>query len=96
MTKSISSTSHTMLYNENTNIKLRSTINLLVKAKYTEKTVYVMHKPNALLINIALINIIVILGTFMSLGISGSRMIVNGSSNLVEFYVKMGKMNCNL
>ncbi len=37
-----------------------------------------------------------ILGTFMSLGISGSRMIVNGSSNLVEFYVKMGKMNCNL
>jgi len=25
-----------------------------------------------------------------------SRMIVNGSSNLVEFYVKMGKMNCNL
>jgi len=23
-------------------------------------------------------------------------MIVNGSSNLVEFYVKMGKMNCNL
>ena len=85
-----------MLYNENTNIKLRSTINLLVKAKYTEKTVYVMHKPNALLINITLINIIVILGTFMSLGISGSRMIVNGSSNLVEFYVKMGKMNCNL
>ena len=85
-----------MLYNENTNIKLRSTINLLVKAKYTEKTVYVMHKPNALLINIALINIIVILGTFMSRGISGSRMIVNGSSNLVEFYVKMGKMNCNL
>ena len=85
-----------MLYNENTNIKLRSTINLLVKAKYTEKTVYVMHKPNALLINIALINIIVILGTFMSLGISGSRMIVNGSSNLVEFYDKMGKMNCNL
>ncbi len=85
-----------MLYNENPNIKLRSTINLLVKAKYTEKTVYVMHKPNALLINIALINIIVILGTFMSLGISGSRMIVNGSSNLVEFYVKMGKMNCNL
>ena len=85
-----------MLYNENPNIKLRSTINLLVKAKYTEKTVYVMHKPNALLINIALINIIVILGTFMSLGISGSRMIVNGSANLVEFYVKMGKMNCNL
>ena len=85
-----------MLYNENPNIKLRSTINLLVKAKYTEKTVYVMHKPNALLINIALINIIVILGTFMSLGISGSRMIVKGSSNLVEFYVKMGKMNCNL
>ena len=42
-----------MLYNENPNIKLRSTINLLVKAKYTEKTVYVMHKPNALLINIA-------------------------------------------
>ena len=85
-----------MLYNENPNIKLRSTINLLVKAKYTEKTVYVMHKPNALLINIALINIIVILGTFMSLGVRGSRMIVNGSSNLVEFYVKMGKMNCNL
>lgn len=55
-----------------------------------------MHKPNALLINIALINIIVILGTFMSFGISGSIMIVNGSSNLVEFYVKMGKMNCNL
>lgn len=26
----------------------------------------------------------------------GSRMIVNGSSNLGEFYVKMGKMNCNL
>ena len=26
----------------------------------------------------------------------GNRMIVNGSSNLVEFYVKMGKMNCNL
>ena len=25
----------------------------------------------------------------------GNRMIVNGSSNLVEFYVKMGKMNCN-
>ena len=24
-----------------------------------------------------------------------NRMIVNGSSNLVEFYVKMGKMNCN-
>ena len=44
---------YTMLYNENPNIKLRSTINLLVKAKYTEKTVYVMHKPNALLINIA-------------------------------------------
>ena len=85
-----------MLYNENPNIKLCSTINLLVKAKYTEKTVYVMHKPNALLINIALINIIVILGTFMSFGISGSIMIVNGSSNLVEFYVKMGKMNCNL
>lgn len=42
-----------MLYNENPNIKLRSTINLLVKAKYTEKTVYVMHKLNALLINIA-------------------------------------------
>ena len=58
-----------MLYNENPNIKLRSTINLLVKAKYTEKTVYVMHKPNALLINIALINIIVILGTFVALGV---------------------------
>lgn len=26
----------------------------------------------------------------------GNRMIENGSSNLVEFYVKMGKMNCNL
>ena len=26
----------------------------------------------------------------------GSRMIVNGSFNLVEFYVKMGKMNCDL
>jgi len=25
-----------------------------------------------------------------------SRMNVNESSNLVEFYVKMGKMNCNL
>lgn len=25
----------------------------------------------------------------------GSRMIVNGSSNLVEFYVKMGKTNRN-
>lgn len=32
----------------------------------------------------------------MALGISGSRMIVNGSSNLVEFYVKMGKTNRNL
>lgn len=42
-----------MLYNENPNIKLRSATNLLVNAKYTEKTVYVMHKPNALLINIA-------------------------------------------
>ncbi len=36
------------------------------------------------------------LGTFVALGVSGSRMIVNVSSNLVEFYVKMGKMNCNL
>lgn len=32
----------------------------------------------------------------MALGVRESRMIVNGSSNLVEFYVKMGKMNCNL
>ena len=82
-----------MLYNENPNIKLRSTINLLVKAKYTEKT---FGQISFNCCDIALINIIMILGTFMSLGISGSRMIVNGSSNLVEFYVKMGKMNCNL
>ena len=34
-----------------------------------------------------------IMGTFMSLGMSGSRMIVNGSANLVEFYVKIGKTN---
>ena len=32
----------------------------------------------------------------MALGVRGNRMIVNGSSNLVEFCVKMGKMNCNL
>ena len=36
------------------------------------------------------------LGTFVAFDVRGSRMIVNGSSNLVEFYVKMGKMNCNL
>mgnify|MGYP000392607438 CR=1 FL=1 len=36
------------------------------------------------------------LGTFVALGVRGNRMIVNGSFNLVEFYVKMGKMNCNL
>lgn len=36
------------------------------------------------------------LGTFMSLGVRGRGMIVNGSSNLVEFYVKMGKTNRNL
>lgn len=42
-----------MLYNENPNIKFRSATNLLVNAKYTEKTIYVMHIPNTLLINIA-------------------------------------------
>ena len=36
------------------------------------------------------------LGTFVALGVKGSRMIENRSFNLVEFYVKMGKMNCNL
>ena len=35
------------------------------------------------------------LGTFVALGVRGSGMIVNGSFNLGEFYVKMGKTNRN-
>ena len=35
------------------------------------------------------------LGTFVALGVRGSRMIENRSFNLVEFYVKMGKKNRN-
>lgn len=33
------------------------------------------------------------LGTFVALGVRGSRMIDNCSFNLGEFYVKMGKTN---
>ena len=33
------------------------------------------------------------LGTFVALGVRGSRMIENCSINLGEFYVKMGKTN---
>ena len=33
------------------------------------------------------------LGTFVALGVRGSRMIENRSFNLDEFYVKMGKTN---
>jgi hypothetical protein len=36
------------------------------------------------------------LGTFVALGVRGSRMIENYSFNLGEFYVKMGKTNRNL
>jgi hypothetical protein len=36
------------------------------------------------------------LGTFVALGVRGSRMIDNYSFNLGEFYVKMGKTNRNL
>ena len=36
------------------------------------------------------------LGTFVALGVKGSRMIDNCSFNLGEFYVKMGKTNRNL
>ncbi len=36
------------------------------------------------------------LGTFVALGVRGSRMIDNCSFNLGEFYVKMGKTNRNL
>ena len=36
------------------------------------------------------------LGTFVALGVRGSRMIENCSINLGEFYVKMGKTNRNL
>ena len=36
------------------------------------------------------------LGTFVALGVKGSRMIENRSFNLDEFYVKMGKTNRNL
>ena len=35
------------------------------------------------------------LGTFVALGVRGSRMIENCSINLGEFYVKMGKKNRN-
>ena len=35
------------------------------------------------------------LGTFVALGVRGSRMIDNCSFNLGEFYVKMGKTNRN-
>ena len=35
------------------------------------------------------------LGTFVALGVRGSRMIDNCSFNLGEFYVKMGKKNRN-
>ena len=35
------------------------------------------------------------LGTFVALGVKGSRMIENRSFNLGEFYVKMGKTNRN-
>ena len=35
-------------------------------------------------------------GTFVALGVRGSRMIENYSFNLGEFYVKMGKTNQNL
>ena len=35
------------------------------------------------------------LGTFVALGVRGSRMIENRSFNLDEFYVKMGKTNRN-
>ena len=33
------------------------------------------------------------LGTFVALGVRGSRMIENRSFNLVKFYVKMDKIN---
>ena len=36
------------------------------------------------------------LGTFVALGVRGSRMIENRSFNLVKFYVKMDKINRNL
>ena len=36
------------------------------------------------------------LGTFVALGVKGSRMIDNCCFNLGEFYVKMGKTNRNL
>ena len=36
------------------------------------------------------------LGTFVALGVWGSGMIENRRFNLVEFYVKMGKMNRSL
>ncbi len=36
------------------------------------------------------------LGTFVALGVRGSRMIENRRFNLVEFYVKMEKMNWEL
>ena len=36
------------------------------------------------------------LGTFEALGVWGRGMIENRSFNLVEFYVKMGKMNRSL
>lgn len=36
------------------------------------------------------------LGTFVALGVRGSRMIENRSFNLGKFYVKMGKTNYNL
>ena len=36
------------------------------------------------------------MGTFVALGVKGSRMIDNCSFNLGEFYVKMGKTNRNL
>ena len=42
------------------------------------------------------INISEISGTFVALGVWGSGMIENRRFNLVEFYVKMGKMNRSL
>ena len=36
------------------------------------------------------------LGTFVALGVRGSRMIENRSFNLGKFYVKMEKMNRKL
>ena len=35
------------------------------------------------------------LGTFEALGVRGSGMIENRSFNLVEFYVKIGRINRN-